>query len=270
MATKTTTTGNPRQRKQLIFIAIGGVVLLGLAFFQGPKLWKQINPPAPAAPAKGAAAATGAAGATGGAAAVAAPLTGSAVVVKPSPRPGATTVVAGVDVQPWQVPQATTGQLWTFSRLHAKDPFVQQVDDKSSITPVAPFAGATNSSRTTSTSTATTTTTTQPKQASATTAPAQLPPMYATIEVNGNELRLKVDQAFPPSTKVFELAALKPKSAEIVLASGGKIGKNGKLVLTMGKPLTLVNAATGKRYTMKLLYTGSTPEVVQQFSTKAK
>jgi hypothetical protein len=266
MATKTTTTGNPRQRKQLIFIAIGGVLLLGLAIFQGPKLWKQINPPAPAAQAK---APAGATGAVGGAAAVAAPLTGSAVVVKPSPRPGATTVVAGVDVQPWQVPQATTGQLWTFSRLHAKDPFVQQVDQDASLTPVAPF-GATNSSRTTSTSTATTTTMSRPTPAIATTAPAQLPPTHATIEVNGNELRLKIDQAFPPATKVFELAALKPKSAEILLANGGKIGKTGKVILTMGKPLTLVNATTGKRYTLKLLYTGSKPEVVQQFSTKAK
>ena len=273
MATKTTTsTGNPKQRKQLIFIAIGGVVLLGLAFFQGPKLWKQINPPAPAPQATNTPGTAGATGAGGGTAmAAAAPLTGSAVVVKPSPRPGATTVVAGVDVQPWQVPQATTGQLWTFSRMQAKDPFVQQVNQKSDITPVAAFAGATNSSRTTSTSTATTaTTSTRPKQAGATTAPAELPPIYATIEVNGKELRLKIDQDFPPATKVFELAALKPKSAEIVLASGGKIGKNGKLILTMGKPLTLVNAATGKRYTLKLLYTGGTPEVVQHFSTKAK
>jgi hypothetical protein len=269
MATKTThSTGNPRQRKQLIFIAIGGVVVLGLAFFQGPRIWKQINPPAPA-PVNSTAAATGAAGST--ATAPATPLKGSAVVVKPAPRPGATTIVAGIDVEPWQVPQATTSQLWTFSRLQAKDPFVQQVDPDASITPVAPFAGATNSSRTTgSTSTGTTSTASQPKQASATTAPAELPPTYATIEVNGNELRLKLDQAFPPATKVFEVAALKPKSAEIVLASGGKIGKSGKLILTMGKPLTLVNAATGKRYTLKLLYTGSTPEVVQQFSTKAK
>jgi hypothetical protein len=272
MATKTTTTGNSRQRKQLIFIAIGGVVLLGLAIFQGPKILNQINgSSAPAAPTKDAAGATGATGATGAAgvaAVAAAPLTGSAVVVKPSPRPGASTVVAGVDVQPWQVPQATTGQLWTFSRLRTKDPFVQQVNEKSDITPVAPFAGATNSSRTSAQ--AETVTPVRPKPAAATTAPAEQPPLYATIEVNGNELRLKIDQAFPPSTKVFELAALKPKSAEIVLASGGKIGKNGKLILTMGRPLTLVNAATGKRYTMKLLYTGSTPEVVQQFSTKAK
>ena len=36
----------------------------------------------------------------------------------------------------------------------------------------------------------------------------------------------------------------------------------------MGKPLTLVNSATGKRYTLRLLYTGSEPEAVQKFSTK--
>ncbi len=42
-----------------------------------------------------------------------------------------------------------------------------------------------------------------------------------------------------------------------MLARGGTIGNGGKVVLTMGKPLTLVNSATGKRYTLKLLYTGS-------------
>lgn len=270
MATKNTTR-SAKQRKQLIFIAIGGVVLLGLAFLQGPKVWKQVNgsssstAPAPTTSTTGGGAAT-----TGGALVAAPTLKGSAVIVKPSGRPGAKTSVAGVTVKPWQVPQASAGQLWTFSRLQAKDPFVQQVDPEKQISAVPAFANSTNSSR--STGSASTGGTAEPatstQAAAAVSAPTQLPPTFATIEVNGNEVRLKLDQRFPPSTKVFKLAGLKPRSAEIVLATGGKLGPGGKVTLKMGDSITLVNSATGKRYTLRLLYTGSEPEVVQSFSTK--
>jgi hypothetical protein len=273
MATKTTSNANDRQRKQLIFIAIGGVVLLALAFLQGPKLWKQLNPPAPkpaAAPAPGTGTGTGT-GTTGGAVVAAPTLTGSAVVVKPAPRPGAKSIVAGVTVSPWQVPQATNGQLWTFSRLRAKDPFVQQVDPQSQDSTLPPFSNATNSSRTgASSSTTSSRPATVTQAAPATVAPKQLSPTFATIEVNGNDVRLKLDQRFPPTTKVFKLVALKQRVAQIALAKGGKLGSKGTVTLTMGDSLTLVNSATGKRYTLRLLYTGSEPEVVQEFSTKAK
>ena len=271
MATKTTqSTGMPKQNRQLIFIAIGGIVLLALAFFQGPKVWKQINPPAPAAQPQSSTGGT--AGTTGTATPANATLSGSAVIVEPAPRPGAETMVAGVTVSPWQVPQATTGQLWTFSRLQAKDPFVQQVDPSASIAPVARFANSkpTTSTSSSSSSSTTTATSTRQKPAVAVVAAPAEAPTFATIEVNGNALKLKLDQRFPPSTKVFALAGLKPRSAQIVIAGGGSIGKAGKVTLTMGKPLTLVDGATGKRYTMSLLYTGSSPEVVQEFSTKAK
>ena len=274
MATKNTTR-SAKQRKQLIFLAIGGIVFLGLAFLQGPKLWKQVNgssastPPAPSTSTTAAGSGT-----TGtGSAIVAAPtLKGSAVVVKASPRPGAKTTVAGVTVKPWQVPQANTGQLWTFSRLSAKDPFVQQVNPEGSITAVPAFANAPTGSRSTgsASTTGTTTPATSTQAAAAVSAPTQLPPTFATIEVNGNEVRLKLDQRFPPSTKVFKLAGLKPRSAEIMLATSGKLGNAGKVTLKMGDSITLVNSATGKRYTLRLLYTGSEPEVVQKFSTKAK
>lgn len=270
MATKTTSIANARQRKQLIFVAIGGVVLLALVFLQGPKLWKQLNPPAPkpttATPSGGTSAT--------GAAVVAAPtLTGSAVVIKPGPRPGAKTIVAGVTVSPWQIPQASTGQLWTFSRLRSKDPFVQQVNQEGQESNVPAFSNATNSSRgsgSTSRSTGSSAAGTVTRAAPATVAPTQLPPTFATIEVNGNEVRLKLDQRFPSTTKVFKLVSLKPRSAVIALAGAGKLGPKGKVTLTMGDSITLVNSATGKRYTLRLLYTGSEPEVVQEFSTKAK
>ena len=268
MATKNTVR-SAKQRNQLIFLAIGGVVLLGLAVLQGPKLWKQVNgssastTPAPATTAVGT---TGAA-ATGYPIVAAPTLKGSAVIVKPSGRPGAKTTVAGVTVKPWQVPQANAGQLWTFSRLQAKDPFVQQVNPESRETPVPRFPGSSSGLATPAAAAPTGTST---KAAPSVSAPTQLPPTFATLEVNGNEVRLKLDQRFPPSTKLFRLAGLKPRSAEIVLATGGKLGPGGKVTLKMGDTITLVNSATGKRYTLRLLYTGSEPEVVQKFSTKAK
>jgi hypothetical protein len=273
MATKNTVR-SAKQRNQLIFLAIGGVVLAGLVFLQGPKLLKQVNGSSSSTtPAPTATTAAGSGAATTGAAVVAAPtLKGSAVIVKPSGRPGARTSVAGVSVKPWQVPQASTGQLWTFSRLQAKDPFVQQVDPEANIEAVPAFSNAPTGSR--STGSASTGTAAKPapstQAAAAVSAPTQLPPTFATIEVNGNEVRLKLDQRFPPTTKVFKLAGLKPRSAEIVLATGGKLGPAGKVTLKMGESITLVNSATGKRYTLRLLYTGSEPEVVQKFSTKAK
>ena len=272
MATKNTTR-SAKQRTQLIVLAIGGVVLLGLAFLQGPKLLKQVNGSSSStAPAPATTTATGTGAATTGAAVVAAPtLKGSAVIVKPSGRPGAKTTVAGVSVKPWQVPQASAGQLWTFSRLRAKDPFVQQVNPEANIQAVPAFANAPTGSRSTgaaSTGTARSAPSTQ--AAAAVSAPAQLSPTFATVEVNGNEVRLKLDQRFPPATKVFQLDSLKPRAAVIVLAGGGKLGPGGKVTLKMGESITLVNSATGKRYTLRLLYTGSEPEVVQKFSTKAK
>jgi hypothetical protein len=266
MATKNNTRSK-KQRNQIIFIAIGGVLFLALAVIQGPKLLKGNSQPATQASTPAATSGSNGSVATSAAAVAPAPeLKGSAVVVKPSPRPGAKTVVAGISVSPWQVPQASTGQLWTFSRLKDKDPFVQQIDAGSQITQVPRFANSNSGVPSPTSSSA-------PRPAStnaapATVAPTELPPTHATIEVNGNEVRLALDQRFPPSTKVFKLAVLKPKSAEIVLAAGGSIGQNSKIVLTMGKPLTLVNSATGKRYTLRLLYTGSEPEAVQKFSTK--
>jgi hypothetical protein len=265
MATKNNTRSS-KQRNQIIFIAIGGVVFLALAVIQGPKLLNGSSEPTTQASTPAATSGSASTAASSSAAVAPVPeLKGSAVIVKPSPRPGAKTTVAGVSVSPWQVPQATTGQLWTFSRLKNKDPFVQQVDE-SQITAVPRFANSNSGIPSAPASSAPRATST--KAASATVAPTQLPPTHATIEINGNDVKLRLDQRFPPSTKVFKLAALKPKSAEIVLAAGGSIGQNSKIVLTMGKPLTLVNSATGKRYTLRLLYTGSEPEAVQQFSTK--
>jgi hypothetical protein len=53
--------------------------------------------------------------------------------------------------------------------------------------------------------------------------------------------------------------------AQIGVVGGGFTGGQ-TIALKMGQPLTLVNTATGARYTLKLLYSGSGPEQVQQFT----
>jgi hypothetical protein len=87
----------------------------------------------------------------------------------------------------------------------------------------------------------------------------------ATIWVNGTDEVVDVKGKFPKADPTFVLLALKPKTAKIGVVGGAFTGGQA-VTLTMGRPLTLVNTTTGARYTLKLLYTGSEPEQVQQYT----
>ena len=88
----------------------------------------------------------------------------------------------------------------------------------------------------------------------------------ATIAVNGEAQALTVKETFPEESPMFVLASLKQKTARIGIA-GGEL-KNGSTVpLVLGKSLTLVDTATGARYTLKLLYVGSAPEQTAAFTS---
>jgi hypothetical protein len=87
----------------------------------------------------------------------------------------------------------------------------------------------------------------------------------ATIWVNGTDEAVDVKDKFPKADPTFVLLSLKPKVAQIGVVGGGFTGGQ-TIALKMGQPLTLVNTATGARYTLKLLYSGSGPEQVQQFT----
>jgi len=90
----------------------------------------------------------------------------------------------------------------------------------------------------------------------------------ATIWVNGSDESVAVKKKFPKADPTFVLLGLKQKTAQIGVAGGAFTGGKA-IVLKMGQSLTLVNTATGARYTLRLLYTGSQPEQVQQFTTQA-
>ena len=106
-------TAAAKAKKQKMILAVGGVLLVGLAALQGPKLMKHgastASPPPVAAPS--------ATGTPAPAAVAAAPVKGSAVV-------------AGVALPRATVVKVETSQLASFTLFEAKDPFVQQVSSE--------------------------------------------------------------------------------------------------------------------------------------------
>lgn len=259
MAAKTDTLAE-RQRKQKILLGVLGVVLLAIGVFQGPKLLDQLNgssaAPAPEASASqtGSTATTPAADASGTAGAVTT-TAGSAA----GPR---SAVLVGVAVSGNGRPVAGEGQLRTFSLFTAKDPFEQSLPQETS--------GATSATGQPTLSD------TQPGtgagggaggggggQAGSGTAPAGTL-QFATIAVNGEAEAVTLKTPFPKDDKLFVVVSLKPKVAKIAVA-GGSFTDGKTVTLTMGKSLTLVNTATGARYSVKLLFTGEAPEQVAGF-----
>ena len=90
-----------RERKQKIFIAVGGLFLVAMLAIQLPKLLG------------------------GSSSAETAPATDTTTPVQPTVLPGSTTPAAVVDASPTSA--ASTAKLTSFTVFDPKDPFVQQV-----------------------------------------------------------------------------------------------------------------------------------------------
>ncbi len=249
-----------KQRKQKKILVVLGVLLLAAIALQGPKLWKQINGTPPSAVADSIEEEQDAA-----AAAAAAAIPGS---VTPAGAPSAALV--GVSVSTGTRPLPGPGQLRTFTLFQTKDPFVQSLPVEtpgveSSTGAPAPAdpkpakSGANGAHGGDGAETA------SGSGSGGTSAPAEAAPQYATISVNNTPEPVAVKETFPSEDDVFVLVSLKAKSAKIAVAGGAFTGGSA-VTLTMGKSLTLVNTATGARYVLKLLYTGSAPEEVAEFS----
>lgn len=208
-----------RERKQKIFVLVGGLLLVALLAFQLPKLLG------------------------GSSDATAAPTTTTDSSAAPV-TPGATPVVQA----PSATPVATTAKLTTFSVFQRKDPFVQQV----ATTPPAATASGTATAASTAKGEKPGTTTTKfstgSKGASAT-----------IVTVNGERQVLEPGKKFPASDPLFVLVAEKPGSKSVVvgIAGGAYSGGRQTTTLKVGKPLTLVNTATGARYKITLVSVGS-------------
>jgi hypothetical protein len=262
-----------RQRKQKIIVAVGGVIFLALAAIQGPKLWKQLNPP----PANTAASATSTSSGTSapatGVAGASAPRVTAASLAATAPK-SATTQLAGVIIVREQPAQPGEGQLGSFSRFESKDPFVQQVSPDALPTPAELTRAATGNPTPTApkpTAGTTTGTTVGPggvvTVGTGTAAPLPAATM-AMLRINGKLQTVELKKRFPSSDKAFVLRSLRPGSATFGVAGGSFAGGVGTLTVRLGRSVTLVNTATGVRYVIKLVYVGADAAQVTGFSAK--
>lgn len=223
-----------RERKQKIFVVVGGLFLVALLAFQLPKLLG------------------------GSSSAEATPTTtsttsdvGAAATPPTTPAP----VSAQVDVV--SIEPAVSTKLDSLSLFAAKDPFVQQVaPPKSSETPGSssdPESGSGKNGES------------GKGGSGGTTAPQEFTPGTSSgsavtiITVNGVRQVLSAGQTFPSSDPSFVLVEEKPGAKSVVLGvSGGTFASGAKTAtLKAGKTMTLVNTATGARYKLKLVSVGS-------------
>jgi hypothetical protein len=264
-----------RERKQKIFLAVAGVVFVGLMVIQGPKLLKQVRGSESAAPAASSSKAdsTTASGSTSTA------VPASAATSAPAPAPvahvpapkSARTQLAGVIIVPEQPVKAGDGQLSSFSRFTSKDPFVQQVGDQPLPTPqeiagmgATPKAPDLAQPQPTSPATPSLPSTGTDKGGAA--VKVVETPTLAVLLVNGKLHSLEAGKRFPKGDPAFLLKTLKPGRVGIAVANGSFAG-GGVLTLRVGRKVTLVNTATGARYVVKLVYLG-TESNLTRFSSK--
>jgi hypothetical protein len=256
-----------RERRQKIFLAVGGVILIALLAIQGPKVLKQLKGSETAAPPV---ATTPAA---------VSPETGLPTTGVPQNVPAGkgSAVLVGVPVSPTGVPEPEEGQLWSFSRFEAKDPFEPNVSEQ----PAGPAlsggetsGGASETPKPAAKPSAQADTADSASSAvggpvapatGADTAP-EPKPTNATIAVNGKPQQLEAKDLFPKADKTFVLVGFKDGAAKIGVA-GGSFTDGNTVALKLGKQITLVDTATGARYVLKLLYLGVGPEQVESFST---
>jgi hypothetical protein len=253
------TTKTQGTSKKQLYIVIGGAVVLAILLaIQLPKLLGGGSETA--APTTTDALPTSGTTGTPG-------TTGSSVNVS-----GSGAVVAGVKLVPGVAVEPGEGQLASFSLFENRDPFVQLVKEKGVAgsqdgepvgVKVSNGGGAGGPKASNGAGAGPIVSGGTPGTVAG---PSQL--TAATIWVNGSDESVAVKKKFPKTDPTFVLLGLKAKSAQIGVAGGAFTG-GGVITLKMGQSLTLVNTATGARYTLRLLYTGSEPEQVQQFTTQA-
>lgn len=225
-----------KERKQKIFVVVGGLLLLAMMAFQLPKL-------------------------LGGASSSASPATETTAEgdVAATPTPASASTQIPVALSDTDGPLAVApGKLRSFTLFSKKDPFVQQVATgppaAGTLAPSAgPAAGPDGG---------------PPVKEETPRAPVPTEgftvggtPVAAVtvISVNGGRQALAPGAAFPASDPVFVLVAeqLDAKSVVIGIAGGGYESGARTTKLRVGKPLVLVNTTTGARYRLVLVAVGN-------------
>jgi hypothetical protein len=236
-----------KAKKQKIYAAVGGVLLLGLLAFQVPRTMKMLNPP------------------NADSAATTAPATTtptSGPIAAPTLSGGNATAVSapagdGGFVDPDTVPPPQSGQLLSFGLFRTKDPFVQQLKLQcAGSTGGEGVAACAKAAPTTGTAPAKTPT--SDKSHGVPTGTAS-PTRYraalttAVIFVNGKSETVQVGSQFPASDPAFRLVSLTATAAKVGIAGGSFENGTPTVTLKRNKPLTLMNTADGTRYLLRLV-----------------
>jgi hypothetical protein len=143
------------------------------------------------------------------------------------------------------------GQLSSFSRFAGKDPFVQQVRFPEATTSSGAESKGSNGKKTK--------TPAKPSSQGFSVGRPAAAPTMTVISVNGARQALARGARFPASDPVFVLVAeqQKPRSVVVGIAGGAYTSGSRTTKLVFGKPLVLVNTATGAKYKLVLLAVGN-------------
>jgi hypothetical protein len=240
-----------KAKRQKIYAAVGGVILLAVLAFQVPRTLKMLHPasetsssPAPAATTPATVTPISAPSLAGG----------NASASTAAATPGGDGIT-----DPDTVPPPQSGQLLAFGLFRSKDPFVQQLNlngptDSAGVTPVSSGAtgatglatGGSNGGGGTAAPAAHFVSKTAPAAAAAART-------AAAIAVNGAPETVQVGGSFPAAGPFFKLVSLTKNGAKISIAGGSLENGAPTVMLTKNKPLTLMNTADGTRYVLRLV-----------------
>jgi len=234
-----------KAKRQKIFAAVGGVLLLAVLAFQVPrtlKLLHQSNANASSEP-------TSSVPSTGTTGPIAPPTLGGG---NATPTAAAAVSSDGVS-DPGVLPAPQSGQLLAFSRFHTKDPFAQQLATGATGASGATATGATGASGSTGSGSGSSTGPTGSNGGA--TPPSSTPakPTTAKISINGVSEDVQVGAQFPASNPTFVLVSLTKTTAKIGIAGGSLAGSKQTVTLKKNTPLTLMNTADGTRYVLRLI-----------------
>ena len=210
-----------RERKQKIFVAVGGLVLVGLLAIEVPKM-------------------------LGGSSS---PSSSSSLTTQDATAVVSSGTSSGVS----RSLVAQTG-LTSFSRFGGKDPFVQQVKFSD-----APSSSGSSSGKSGGGKSPNGKKSTSKPSTKEFTLGAQPAASMTVISVNGARQALSAGSRFPAADPVFVLVSedQKKKTVVVGVAGGAYAGGSRTTKLAVGKPLVLVNTTTGARYRLVLVAVGS-------------
>jgi hypothetical protein len=270
MAKKTTQAADSKRRQYLI-LGVGAALLGILAVIQVPKLLGGGSDSA-ATQTEATAQAPGVDPATApaGVAPTSTALGTTPPTTPPAPAPATVAasggVVAGAALPGVAGAKVDEGQLRSFNLLRPKDPFVQLVSP-SGVSVQATGAYGSVSAQVEAERARQRAAAARRKAAQTNVAGPTGTRLYATIAVNDKTAQTKLKARFPSASKQFLLRSLAPTTATVTVVKG-PLAKGLTVQLKLGKTTTLLNAKTGQRVTLRLLYTGAEPEQITTVTAK--